>query len=176
VAPESEREQSQTGAAHDSGLAVAAGTGQSTSTTTPSVIDVTPTVLALLGVPQPATVQGQSLTPAVTAVEVTPDDRRGSDPDPSPTLSPSTGRVPARASAASASPVRPASATPSAQVEFEFRRRFLADEQDDDARDPSTGAPRAGAGASTSDDERGPERDREVDDVVTDRLREMGYL
>jgi hypothetical protein len=172
VAPESEREQSQTGAAHDSGLAVAAGTGQSTSTTTPSVIDVTPTVLALLGVPQPATVQGRSLTPAVTAVEVTPDGRRGSDPDPSPTPSPSTRREPARASAASASPVRPASATPSARVEFEFRRRFLADEQDDDARDPSAGAPGAGA----SDDERGPEPDREVDDVVTDRLREMGYL
>lgn len=176
VAPESEREQSQTGAAHDSGLAVAAGIGQSTSTTTPSVIDVTPTVLALLGVPQPATVQGRSLTPAVTALEVTPDGRRGSDPDPSPTPSPSTGREPARASAASASPVRPASATAPARVEFEFRRRFLADEQDDGARDPSTGAPGAGAGAGASDDERGPEPDREVDDVVTDRLREMGYL
>jgi hypothetical protein len=141
----------------------------------PSVVDVVPTVLARFGVPPPATVEGQSLfEPVLTTAPVsvasdrtTPRTQTG-DRNPAdsgreqgndtgrPTRE--TGLETDSGATADASPAEPGQAAPV------FVRQFLASDDTDTAGQP---------GPDSDGDERA---DRDVEDVVTARLREMGYL
>jgi hypothetical protein len=222
----------------------ARGLGSSTDSPSASVIDVTPTVLELLGVPQPATVQGRPLVPAVTTADADPvTDRWRPEPEPEPepdpdrapvassaTVRPAAGTdrggesdsnrdrapVPDRetdpswtprsrsgsvasttASASGSRPDRgdgddndsghieqgdggdPDAESGSVAAPGRFHRRFLQAEESPDGTDADVGSGSGGrstasrSGTSGGD---GGDSDREVDDVVTDRLREMGYL